>query len=113
MARSDRRIAPVSEPSVVSEMLQSLRIGKGADGQAVRPLGVFAAWRLQAYGYTLAAIYAAYFLFAGWLGLWLVNSKGVPRYQDFTTAFAAGLLALHGNTGQFTFPWILSRPKTY
>jgi hypothetical protein len=54
---------------------------------------------LHAYGYTLAAVYAAYFLYAGWLGLWLVNGKGVPRYHDFTTAFAAGLLALRGNVG--------------
>jgi hypothetical protein len=70
----------------------------------VRPLGVFAVWRLQAYGYTVAAVYAAYFLYSGWLGLWLVNSKGVARYQDFTTAFVAGLLALHGNTASIFVP---------
>ncbi len=47
--------------------------------------------------------YAAYFLL-GWLGLWLVSSKGVPLYQDFATAFAAGLLAPQGNTASIYVP---------
>jgi arabinofuranan 3-O-arabinosyltransferase len=64
----------------------------------VRVLGVFAAWRLQAYGYTFAAVYAAYFVYSScWLGVWLVDSKGMPLYRDFTPNYVAGFLALHGH----------------
>ncbi len=62
----------------------------------MRPLGVFAVWRLQAYGYTLAAAYAVFVFYLYHLGVWLLNKKGVPVYHDFTCAFVAGWLALHG-----------------
>jgi arabinofuranan 3-O-arabinosyltransferase len=68
----------------------------GSDREAPRILGVFAAWRLEAYGYTLVAVYAAFFLYVYWYGMWLVNSSGVPVYRDFTNMFVAGLQALHG-----------------
>src|SRR5262245_2056440 len=64
--------------------------------EAPRLLGIFASWRLQAYGYTLAAFYAACLLYMYWLGAWLVNIKGVPIYHDFTNIWVAATQALHG-----------------
>jgi arabinofuranan 3-O-arabinosyltransferase len=65
-----------------------------------RPLGVFAAWRLQAYGYTLAAFYAACFFYLYWVGLW----DGVLGYKDFTNMFVAGWEALHGHAASVYDP---------
>jgi len=62
----------------VSEVLQNRRIGNGAGGRSVGLLGVFAAWRRQAYGYTLAAAYALFFVLAYKWGMWLVDSSGTP-----------------------------------
>src|SRR5439155_5973105 len=54
--------------------------------------------------YTLAALYAALFLYLYWLGLWLVNNSGVPVYHDFTNVFVAGLQALRGETASVYIP---------
>jgi hypothetical protein len=78
----------------------------GADTreQFPRLLGIFASWRLLAYGYTLAVGYAVFALYGCWLGVWLVNKEGVPLYHDFTCAFVAGLQALHGNIASIYAP---------
>jgi glycosyl transferase family 87 len=73
-----------------------LRIEAGPPRQFSRSLGIFAPWRLQAYGYTLAALYVAFFVYLSWLGVWLLNKSGVPVYHDFTNMFVAGFEALHG-----------------
>ncbi len=78
--------------------------GPGSDRESPRLLGVFAVWRLQAYGYTLAAFFAAFCLYLYWLGAWLVNSEGFPVYGDFTNHFVAGLLALHRETASIYVP---------
>jgi len=59
---------------------------------------------LQAYGYTLAAVYAGFFIYVYWAGLWLVNGSGVPVYRDFTNLFVAGLQALRGDTASIYIP---------
>ena len=74
-----------------------------------RPLGIFSAWRLQAYGYTLAAVYAAIFLYLYKSGMWLLDGRGVPIYQDFTNMFVAGMQALHGETASVYIPAELAR----
>lgn len=79
-------------------------IGASADPHFVRPLGIFAAWRLQAYGYTLAAAYAAMFIYLYQAGTWLVDGDGRALYLDFTELFAAGLQALHGATASIYDP---------
>jgi arabinofuranan 3-O-arabinosyltransferase len=79
-------------------------LGVRNDRRCPRLLGIFAAWRLQAYGYTVAAFYVAFFLYIYWDGLWLVNSRSVPIYRDFTNLFVAGLQALHGETGSIYVP---------
>jgi arabinofuranan 3-O-arabinosyltransferase len=68
----------------------------GSRGQSPRLLGIFASWRLQAYGYTLAAFYAACLMYVYCLGLWLVNSTGAPLYHDFTNIWVAATQAVNG-----------------
>src|SRR6266404_2376149 len=60
-------------------------------------LGIFAAWRLQAYGYTLAALYGAIFFYMYKVGIWLLDSNVVPSYNNFTNMWIAGTQALHGD----------------
>jgi arabinofuranan 3-O-arabinosyltransferase len=69
----------------------------GAPERAPRLLGVFAKWRLLAYGYTFPVFYAAFFLYLYSHGLWLLNKDGMPVYHDFTNMFVAGWEALHGH----------------
>jgi hypothetical protein len=66
--------------------------------------GIFASWSLQAYGYTLAALYAALLLGLYRRGLWLVDASGVPIYTDFTQWWVAGLQALNGQTASLCDP---------
>jgi hypothetical protein len=68
-----------------------------ADQVFPRALGIFAAWRLQAYGYTLAVLYAALLVALYKAGLWIVDSRGVPVYSDFICPWLAGRQALHGD----------------
>lgn len=93
----------------MSDALQRRLIGAGGDRQFVRPLGVFAPWRLQAYGYTLAAAYAAIFIYMYHAGMWLADANGHPLYQDFAELFAAGRQALHGMTGSIYNPTEFAR----
>jgi arabinofuranan 3-O-arabinosyltransferase len=67
-----------------------------ADPAGVRLLGIFRPWRLQAYGYTLAGVYALLWLgFYAWGGF-PVDRVGRPRLNDFTAEWLAGKQALHG-----------------
>jgi arabinofuranan 3-O-arabinosyltransferase len=84
--------------------LETTRTGRGCDQHPPRLLGILATWRLQAYGYTFAAAYAAFFIYVHWIRLWLVNGQGAPVYHDFTCAFVAGWLALHGQTAAIYSP---------
>jgi hypothetical protein len=59
--------------------------GDVGDAARKRRLGVFASWRLQTYGYTLAAVYAAVYYLAFRHGVWLVDAKGTPLFSDFAT----------------------------
>jgi hypothetical protein len=89
----------------------ALHLGVGRRPGYIRPLGVFAAWRLQAYGYTLAAFYAAFFVYLFCLGLWLLNKSGMPVYHDFTNMFVAGFEALHGKATAVYDPVAHSRAQ--
>jgi arabinofuranan 3-O-arabinosyltransferase len=59
-------------------------------------MGIFLAGRLLAYGYALAAFYAAILLGLYNQGVWLLDKVGAPIYTEFTCQWIAGLLALHG-----------------
>jgi arabinofuranan 3-O-arabinosyltransferase len=78
--------------------------GVGSDREAPRVLGIFARWRLLAYGYTFPAFYAAFFVYLYWFGTWLVNRDGVPVYGDFANQFVAGSLALRGEIASIFIP---------
>jgi arabinofuranan 3-O-arabinosyltransferase len=85
-------------------MSEIRRLHPNESDEFFRPLGIFSTWRLQAYGYTLAMFYAAFFVYAYWLGVWLLNKSGVPLYHDFTNMFVAGSEALHGKAGSVYDP---------
>jgi arabinofuranan 3-O-arabinosyltransferase len=80
------------------------RRGTSGVREGPRLLGIFAAWRLQAYGYTLAAGYALFAFYLYRLGVWLLNKNGVPVYHDFTDGYVVGFLARHGKTAAIYLP---------
>jgi hypothetical protein len=89
----------------MSDVASGLGAGAQAEARAPRLMGIFAAWRLQAYGYLLAALYAALLLSLYRAGDWLVRSNGLPAYSsDFITAWLAGIQALHGHLGPIYDP---------
>jgi arabinofuranan 3-O-arabinosyltransferase len=88
----------------MSEPVQSTCTGTEADRKFPRVLGIFAAWRLGAYGGALAIVCAGVLVNIYRSGVWLVNSEGVPVYTDFTCAWVAGLLALHGKIASLYDP---------
>jgi arabinofuranan 3-O-arabinosyltransferase len=88
----------------MSEALETLSGSSAYAQQPPRLLGVFVPWRLQAYGYTLAAAYAAFAFSLNWFGFWLVDNDGVPVYHDFTNLFVAGSQALHGKISSIYNP---------
>jgi len=76
---------------------RNLSRGAGYGRACPRLLGIFAAWRLQAYGYALAAVYAAVFFIWYKAGVWFLDSNGVPLPRiDFTDWWIGGTQALHG-----------------
>ncbi len=88
----------------MTDALGLLGAGAKSDGRCPPLLGIFATWRLLAYGYTFPVFYAAFFLYLYWRGLWLMSNSGVPVYHDFTNVFVAGLQALHGETASVYIP---------
>jgi arabinofuranan 3-O-arabinosyltransferase len=68
------------------------------------PLGIFTAWRLQVYGYAVAAIYAAFLVSVYRAGTWIVTSGWLPIYTDFACAWAAAVQAMHGDAASLYDP---------
>lgn len=89
---------------VMSEYQEALRTAAGRDRQSPRMLGIFVPWRLRAYGYTLAALYAGLLLYNYQAGSWLLNVGGVPIYVDFTMCWVAASQALHGTVTALYVP---------
>lgn len=92
----------MSDNTVMSEASESLRIGAGSHERPPRLLGIFAAWRLQAYGYTLAAFYAAILICLH--SAWIVDRSGATQLNDFSVAWIAGQQALQGETASLYDP---------
>jgi hypothetical protein len=90
--------------AIVSRSRKNFRVEPHDSLQIPRIIGVFASWRLQAYGYALAAFYAAFLLRLYNERVWLLDSNGVPIYTEFTCQWIAGLLALHGQTASVYDP---------
>jgi arabinofuranan 3-O-arabinosyltransferase len=93
--------------------LESRRIPASADEQAPRLLGVFAKWRLLAYGYTFLIFYVALFMYLYKHGFWLLNSSGLPVYHDFNRFWVAGLHALHGENASLYAPEAVAEVEKY
>jgi arabinofuranan 3-O-arabinosyltransferase len=79
----------------ISHAITGLSTG-GQVQKSPRVLGIFAGWRLQAYGYSFAALYAFSFLLAYIWGIWPVDNTGTRVLFDFTEFWIAGTQALHG-----------------
>jgi Glycosyltransferase family 87 len=63
-----------------------------------RLLGIFAPWRLQAYGYAFAISYATVFFLWYRAGVWIVDTHGLPLPGiDFNYWWLGGTLALRGD----------------
>jgi arabinofuranan 3-O-arabinosyltransferase len=88
----------------MSSAVNDRRADAGSGQKSPRLLDILAAWRLQAAGYTLAAVYAAAFFCSYKSGNWLVDSTGAPIYTDFANAWMAGMQALHGNAAALYDP---------
>src|SRR5260370_39104248 len=75
------------------------------DRASPRLLGIFAPWRLQAYGYALGVAYAAVFFIWYRTGVWLVDRDGVPLPDtDFIYWWVGGTQALQGNAASLYDP---------
>jgi arabinofuranan 3-O-arabinosyltransferase len=84
--------------------LSGICIGRSIDNRPSRLLGVFAASRLEAYGFALAAIYAGLLLHFYLVGAWIIDRTGAPIYSDFTDTWVAGIEAMHGNAAALYDP---------
>jgi arabinofuranan 3-O-arabinosyltransferase len=83
------------------------KLKTGPEGEQKFPprlLAIFVAWRLRAYGLALASLYAALLIYLFVCRVWLIDSRGMPIYTDFTCAWVAGLLALHGHIASIYDP---------
>ena len=80
----------------MSEALLSLRPWASHNNRPARIFGIFAGWRLQAYGVAVAAVYAGLLLHFYLAGAWIIDRAGMPVYSDFTDAWVAGIEALRG-----------------
>jgi hypothetical protein len=76
----------------------------GGERKSVRRLAIFAAWRLQAYGYTLSIVYAVSLVACYLAGVWFVDRTGTPHLSDFTISWIAGTQALRGGTASLYDP---------
>jgi arabinofuranan 3-O-arabinosyltransferase len=90
---------------IASGRVDTIGAEAGFERRAVRMLGIFAPWRLQAYGYTLAAVYAFMLIGMYRYGVWLVDKTGVPLPDcDFTYWWIGGTAALHGQAASLYDP---------
>jgi hypothetical protein len=89
---------------IVSDARRTFRPGTYSDGHSPGLLGIFAAWRLRAYCGAIAIVYAFVFIYVWQGGGWIVTSEGAPIYTDFTTFWAGGMQALHGDAAALYDP---------
>ena len=70
----------------------------------MRPLGIFAPWRLCAYGGILAVLYGMLLLLFYRAGIWLVNREGIPLYSDFILPWLVAVQRCTDNSPRFMIP---------
>jgi hypothetical protein len=88
----------------MSKTLEALDRGVDPDKQLVSLLGIFAPWRLCAYGFILAALYLVVGLSFYEARIWFLDRDGVPIYTEFTNFWVAGRQALYGQTASLYIP---------
>ena len=88
----------------MTQFVRATSVGSRSAQSSPRLFGIFAAWRLEAYGYTLAAFYAAIFFYLYKIGIWLLDGNGRPLPQNFAYLFSGGLAALRGETAAIYNP---------
>ncbi|MBV8738256.1 MAG: DUF2029 domain-containing protein [Alphaproteobacteria bacterium] len=89
----------------MSGPVDTLGVEVGFERRSMRLLGIFAPWRLQAYGYTLAAVYALVLIGMYRYGVWLIDKTGAPLPDcDFTYWWVGGTAALHGQAASLYDP---------
>src|SRR5438445_217724 len=98
------RWLPSGSPEAANKEMARLSDPSEIDRKSSPSLGVFAHWRLQAYGYAIAAIYAAFLIAVYRAGTWLIDGAGVPIYTDFACAWAAAVQALHADAAALYDP---------
>jgi hypothetical protein len=81
---------------LTSRRFLSLSSSTNDNNRPPRILGIFASWRLEAYGFALAAVYAGLLLHFYMAGAWIIDRAGMPVYSDFTDAWVTGIEALRG-----------------
>jgi Glycosyltransferase family 87 len=96
----------------MSDALEVARTKNGSAGGSPRLFGLFAGWRLRAYGGAVAIVYAFNFTYVFWGGGWIVTRAGAPIYTDFTTCWVAGLEALHRNVAALYDPAEFAKIQT-
>src|SRR5437879_2643076 len=84
----------------MTEVAHDVSTGIPVKLNAARPLRFFEAARLQAYGYTLAIIYAVAFIHFYNVGAWIIDNAGAPVYTDFTDMWVVGIEALRGEAAR-------------
>ncbi len=84
----------------MTEVAHDVSTGIPVKLNTARPFRFFEAARLQAYGYTLAIIYAVAFIHFYNVGAWIIDSAGAPVYTDFTDMWVVGIEALRGEVAR-------------
>jgi arabinofuranan 3-O-arabinosyltransferase len=88
----------------MSECLDTPGTAAGSDRQPPRLLGIFAAWRLRAYGYGITIVYAYVLIHLYRVGAWIVDTEGYPHYTEFTPFWVAAVQAVHGKAALLSGP---------
>ena len=93
----------------VTDALERLQVEADPDRRTRRRPDIFAAWWLESFGYTLAALYLSYFVILYRAGTWIIGKTGLPIYTDFGFFWLAGIQALNGNTAALYDPAQLTK----
>ncbi len=62
----------------MTEALERLQVEADSDRRTRRRPDIFAAWWLESFGYTLAALYLFYFVILYRAGTWIIGKTGLP-----------------------------------
>jgi Glycosyltransferase family 87 len=96
----------------MADAVESRRSAAAPDRKPSRAADIFKDWWLQAFGYTLAALYLLYFVILYRSGTWILGGTRLPIYTDFAVWWMGGLQALHGNPAALYDPGTFAKIQT-